>query len=174
MAIVNKAKVNFNNLNSYNCCINIEIPRTIRIENIVGKAVEEYIPYMKSIVNFALRALKVHIKYIVADFVKDSKGQIWFIDLKNFRIPKNNKLIRYSITPKRGKRIYSNTNPQLKCSLCDIEYPKNKLKHLITTNMIIKYKKHLMKRGVFEFEHINAILIILIEVQKIRGKLYCM
>lgn len=157
-AIVNELKIDIEQGNyHYKWCVNMEIPNSIRVEKIVGKAVSEYMPYMKSILNFILKACNLRLKTIVADFIKDKNGEIWFVDLKSFKVPK----IFYSVYLESPGKIETKlkkdmTKTSAKCRLCNMKYSKEELHQLLTMNMIIEYKKHLNERGIFAFEHVDV------------------
>ncbi len=141
-------------------CINVEMPHSVVVEKIVGLAVEEYIPYMQSIMDFALRALRIRLKCVVADFIKDQNGVVWFIDLKSFRVPKLHYALYCEMTesPKTAKKpqLQDKMRSYAKCRLCNMKYGKEELQQLLTMNMIIEYKRHLNQRGIFEFDHVDV------------------
>ena len=48
------------------------------------KFTKETLKYVKNIVEFVSRNLKIHFKEFVCDFVKDGSGNWWFINVKAF------------------------------------------------------------------------------------------
>ena len=130
-------------------------------------AVDEYIPFMQSLADFALRTLKMRLKNVVADFIKDENGVIWFVDLKSFRVPKSHYPLYCCESTQEfellqlaaGKqKLQDKMRSHAKCRLCGMKYGKEELQQLLTMNMIIEYKKHLNQRGIFEFEHVDVIV----------------
>ena len=158
LVIVSKVKYDPDDGNMYKWCINLDIPHSIQIEKISGKAVEEYVPYAQSIMNFILHAYKINLKFVVADFIKDIKGDIWFIDLKSFRVPKAlyPLYIQARSKTKSKMKMKDNMKSYANCRLCNLEHSKRELQHLVTMNMIMEYKRHLNQRGIFEFEHVDV------------------
>lgn len=171
LAITNQINTQEDTKMIYKWSINVEIPNSFIVEKIVGKALEEYEYCMQSLIDFILKGMNIRIKYIVADFIKDSKGNLWLVDLKSFRVPKekyhlfclgNEKNNCEILARQKSKQFYA------KCRLCNMNYGREELQYLITMNMIIQYKKHLNQRGIYEFEHVDVLSIIFVlEVQKI-------
>ncbi len=136
-------------------CVHLALPQSVRIEKIVGRAVEQYLPYVKSMMDYAAGELHIHLKYIVADFIKDCNGTIWFINLQSYRVPRHSHIewMQELGVPQEPTEPKDKIQSQGQCRLCNLKYEKEKLRRRLTMNMLIEYKKHLNQRGITLFDN---------------------
>lgn len=67
--------------------VNTKVPHAFKATKSVNtKFTNETLKYVKNIVEFVSRNLKIHFEEFVADFIKDEGGNWWFINVKAFII----------------------------------------------------------------------------------------
>ncbi|CDW71659.1 UNKNOWN [Stylonychia lemnae] len=116
----------------------------------------------QELINFINGIYGFRIKQVVVDFIKDSQGNYYLTDLKNFTFDEFEK-IRYLRIKHENPSVRLQNRQQLleracltyKCSLCLQKYQKNYVQNTITKKMLYKLNAHLTKRGVFLLQHLE-------------------
>ena len=137
-----------------------------------------------SLLKYMEKQQKMRISRIVADFIKDSEGNVWFIDLKSFSyeetLPKypnlsfelTNLLQNVSSSKQFSQPIIQHNSIKKdevlgkittlsKCRMCKIYYAKNQLNKGITNKMLIDFVDSLEQRGIYRFSDLKVCIYII-------------
>ncbi len=158
------------------CTLQTSNKNSFEIYVMSGDSLKEYEFYANEIVNYVQKWFKLLFNSIVIDFIKDERGQIYFLGVKAFTVFQNlgtgklNSLVTkdYIKDEKNIKKLYKTWT----CRLCQISYPKDKINKIVTFKLILNLIKNLEKRKGNIFKHINVnnIIIFLIYLNEFYKK----
>lgn len=100
----------------------------------------------QNLIHFIQLIYGFRIKHIVIDFIKDSKGNYWMTDVKNFTFDEYEKVRYLKLhafqSPDERKQSQSETRSKTaathKCTLCQLPYEKQHVQNVITKRMLYK------------------------------------
>lgn len=123
-----------------------------------GLAIIELEITAKKIVDFLQLAYSVRIEEIVFDFIRDSKGEYWFLGCKGFNLDivvlkarelkllsqrsKSSEAIKEELDNMKDQRLSA-----MHCKLCLLPFKPYEMEHILPFKMLLLYKRHSKKSG---------------------------
>jgi hypothetical protein len=157
----------------YRYCLCVDNAYSLHTFTLTGAAIKELEHLANNLLSFILKAFNLKLKQIVADFIKDKNGVLWFTDVKAFEVDHDipgdvfhlvtsilNNILQKEIPDcspeKRLDQIEEKTHTKIRCRICKLNYSHNELTKTLTLKMLFEFNAHLNKRGIFKFQHLQV------------------
>ena len=126
-----------------------EVPNSLNIFKMKGKALEELFGMAKELIALVTNTVKPKPKFqtFVADFIKDQDGVWWYIQTKAFTLAPECLVSHMPGAPGRIGKKKAHVMRTHVCAICNVPHRPQELEFSLTLKMIHDMEQHLKQHG---------------------------